>query len=587
MGQRYWPDKMSTVGFILTVFGALDFFCTSFADPYVMPKLMPILAGLIIIWLARARDKFSFFWVTPLDLSLCTFAAVMAVTTYFSIDRYNSLVGQHLSQFHSCLAFLVLIGAYLAGSMFASPARAARIMLLLAIPVCFYGISQHCGFDPLAPFPMPDGRIIGTQGGPVYLGAVLAVLVPLAAGVLESDHTADILLGLPSLGLLPLTIYLTGTRGAGIAAVVGLCVYMYLRHGWRASTETVLLGIGLVVLMVHSRLGAGGSDGGRLEVWRSALQVWLAHPWIGTGPDTFNQASRQFISPAFIAAQHSSTMQSPTAHNDFLQVLATMGMAGFAAYIAVLAGVVKMVRDSYKAWLGHRSDYAREVAAMVGGAAAALFVVAKVNPVPLSAMVLVALMVGTLSVYSKGYIIKIGRAVPLTGALVLAGLLGVCIQISRGEAWQREAVRRSVQHDFVGTAMAFNRASYVNRWDMFAAKQEVTYLLAAVRATVPQDRAGMLDIAVATAKRAVRWHPCDPDAYELLGRSLVMRGIYTGQGRVGDAMDAYEKARILAPTFPGILWPELALAQFAHDRPRAEALAHQLDLIHSKEETVQ
>lgn len=112
------------------------------------------------------------------------------------------------------------------------------------------------------------------------------------------------------------------------------------------------------------------SDSERVITWKTAVGVFLDNPILGVGPDGFQQAfadSAVTFTPGHVAGN---------AHNDFLQVLSTLGLVGFVAYLFLAVSVFKLISGPAL------------------GAITALFVNAKFNPVPLEAMVLAAVLIG-------------------------------------------------------------------------------------------------------------------------------------------------------------------------------------------------
>src|SRR5207249_7490364 len=77
-----------------------------------------------------------------------------------------------------------------------------------------------------------------------------------------------------------------------------------------------------------------GSGRSRLEIWKTAVAMWQAHPWLGSGPDTFRRLVDRYQTPAYwdfewgAAASH--------AHSVYLSTLATRGVAGALAAAGVL-----------------------------------------------------------------------------------------------------------------------------------------------------------------------------------------------------------------------------------------------------------
>lgn len=583
---------MLPFGYFLTVFGALDFFSTHFADHYVLPRVAVMLAGILLIWLAHLRAGGEAVPQTPLDRPLLVLAVVLGICAALSRDLHLSLVGPHMSQFYSVLAFLVVAGAYYAARFChdapwdrqlivdINPLGAGRVMLVLAVPMCVYGLGQAAGYDPLSSLLSPSGRIIATQGSPVYLGAVLAVLAPIALHFFNEDKLSDVALGALSLLLIAAALFLTHTRGAWLAAAAGGAVYIFLcttpgqreRGFWYAVAIAAIA----VLAVLAGRGGSLGSDVGRIEVWRGALAIFAENPWFGSGPDTFAQAFRAHIGPAFIGYMRTATMTSSDAHNDVLQVAATMGLAGLAAYVFLIVGVLQTLRESF------RSPWDRRDTAMVAGAAAALFVVAKLNPVPLAAVVLVALLIGALPTPCNRPATP--DLLPPLGAVALVLLLVGMVPMLGAEWHQRKAVEAA--HDPVVSAVEYNRAAQLNPYDIFYTMKQVEFLHGVLPLAPQESWPAMARTSVVLSKRATVIHPNEPDAHGLLGRSYAILALLTLGGTDGHSHNyavasqaAYYRAHQLAPTFPGFLYGLVGVGTHLGDTASLTASRQQLDYL--------
>jgi hypothetical protein len=71
---------------------------------------------------------------------------------------------------------------------------------------------------------------------------------------------------------------------------------------------------------------------GRVFVWRSSLSVVPEHPFLGTGPDTFDIA----FTPFQAETQQRYNLIFDKAHNDYVQILVCCGIPALIAYLALL-----------------------------------------------------------------------------------------------------------------------------------------------------------------------------------------------------------------------------------------------------------
>jgi O-antigen ligase len=94
-------------------------------------------------------------------------------------------------------------------------------------------------------------------------------------------------------------------------------------------------------------------------IYRASLELWRMFPWLGTGLGTF-EAAFPLVQPAEIGGRVWSH-----AHNDWLEVLVTTGVAGFALLLAAALALVAGLRTVL---LGSVSSSSRALAvAALGG----------------------------------------------------------------------------------------------------------------------------------------------------------------------------------------------------------------------------
>ena len=194
-------------------------------------------------------------------------------------------------------------------------------------------------------------QIAATEGGPGLGGRRLDLLwlvaIPIIAGGL----------------------WLTGSRAALLAAVVASVLLLPLarrapRSLVRSAALAVVLALVAALPFAAERLNPPKVTGRalprafsiRVEMARTAGRMIASHPVFGVGVGAFFRRSAEYVTPEFrkIAPREN-------AHNNFLQVLAELGIVGFVPFVWVLGAVAwAMVRP----WRAGRLP-----AAAVGGAA--------------------------------------------------------------------------------------------------------------------------------------------------------------------------------------------------------------------------
>lgn len=159
----------------------------------------------------------------------------------------------------------------------------------------------------------------------------------------------------------------------GLLPWAGYRLWHHLRRGgYRSDRRTIMIAVAIAVVFlgfaaeqVLFRLEVQGADDeNRLCIYSSVLSLISDNLWIGTGLGTFIEAFPPYRRPE--CGLHSVW---ETAHDTYLQGLATMGLL-FVPFLLVVAGVT--IRALRTAWLASSSSRAQVLPVVIVGAALAL-----------------------------------------------------------------------------------------------------------------------------------------------------------------------------------------------------------------------
>ncbi|HEX5011602.1 MAG TPA: O-antigen ligase family protein [Planctomycetota bacterium] len=236
---------------------------------------------------------------------------------------------------------LILLPVALAtGALAGGEARARRLLLatliLTAIPVTAQAVAQHLA----ALLDLPMARVerpAATFGNPVFLGAWLVLVTPLALagallgrGVLRWGGAVAAGLALPAL-------YATQTRwawlGFGGAAALGVLL-LATSAAWRRALLAAIVVAGGVLAVANLAVLQRASAHGL--IWRDTWRLVAEHP-LGVGPGQYPVAFLPYASPELLAIYPRQLTIVNDAHSEPLQVLAELGWPGLlAAALALL-----------------------------------------------------------------------------------------------------------------------------------------------------------------------------------------------------------------------------------------------------------
>ncbi len=384
-------------------------FCTWTSDVFEGPKAALLTAAALVLaglaasaWIARGAPLRLPARPDLLTLGMILFVVSAALSTIFSISPLISWRGAPDSHagLQTLLAYLVL---YLATRGLCRTAADGRRLLGAAVVGAalssVYALIQAARLDPAAwdgvsSFADHD-RPFGMFGHANYLSAYLVMAAPLiAVFVLRAVPLPPACGGVGRAAALTLALVAVL---AGVAVVAGLSraawlaggvALLALGGGWflagRRRAALALAGLAAVVAMagwwaaagmggeglsgrVAERLSRLGDGAGRWQIWRAAAELFHDRPLAGWGTDTFQVVFGKHRPADYADAEWGVT---PTrAHNVALQVLATQGLLGAAAAVALIAG---LGLAAVRAWRRSSPDDRPTVAAVAAMLAAFL-----------------------------------------------------------------------------------------------------------------------------------------------------------------------------------------------------------------------
>jgi O-antigen ligase len=291
---------------------------------------------------------------TPLDLPLLAFLVSAALSTVFAFNLNVALFGTY-SRYDGLLTIVTYAALFWLSVHTLRAADDARQLLrvLLASGYLVAGIA----IVQSVLLSMAQGPVVpafGTLGQQNVLGAFLAMLCPLAyRELIDAGAWSTRLIALNALAILGVALILTLSRSAWLGTALAAIIVI---AGSRRTiprprvvvAAIVLVGLGLAGLTVgrgfplEQKIEARAVSvfdvnawGPRPAIWRDSVKLIASRPILGYGPDNFG-----LVYPRF-QADYLGQQPVDKAHAESLQVAATQGLIGLAAYLLVLAAFVR------------------------------------------------------------------------------------------------------------------------------------------------------------------------------------------------------------------------------------------------------
>jgi O-antigen ligase/Flp pilus assembly protein TadD len=421
-----------------------------------------------------------------------------------------------------------------AGSFFAaSQAASARPRALLRVWAAsaglagLYAVCQRLGsLGPLV-FPQLD-RPYSTFGNPIFLACYLGASLSATAALLAESSGAEAALLAACALAQGAGLWLSQSRAGFAGLLAAGAVWAVLRlqgvKRLRLVIGLVLTGIGLIV---HFRT----REWTHQLIWRDALSLWHAHPWLGCGLGRFHIEFPGYASQATRAMWPQSKVIINFAHNEYLQVLAETGVVGLAAFLLVPLSFLFLLAR------GARTETGLEEGPAL--AAAALFACALFSPdLRFGASAFLAF--AALGLWAG---LARRRALSLTPSR-RAALAGAAVAYAAAFGWLAAvpalAQRRLAQEPAFAVAATPELRAEIARLEAAAAADPSNADLAEQTAYL-YARAQALDPAAHWFERAAALDPARPGPWNNLGNLSYMRGDMDG------AIKAWERSLVAKP----------------------------------------
>jgi putative inorganic carbon (HCO3(-)) transporter len=394
-----WTDKLVFWLLLLTVVAIPLYFNIVSFDQFEMPKLtvLRILTCIMCaLWGIRIFENGRFeFTPTPLDIPLLGWVIMNIVTTFTSFAPQLSFRGEY-ENFAGSLSNINYVVLYYIAVQHINNQKRIKIfnytVLLAGFLITLYALAQFFGFDIIQwnEGSMIKGRYFASMGNPNFLGALLAMMIPVNIAFLAVNFRNKKYLMSGLLFTLFILMYMamfgTQSRAPFLAFVSSLMVFMvywlisfYKRISsqpeniGKNSVQLILaeslkhlkpIGIATAVILIALSLSFTVGKEATTRLWNSVtnvkqsmstsrLHIWIPtlrmiqdNPVLGTGVDTFKSVFPKYEGTNF-AQIDGANVSSRTAHNELLNIAATMGIVSLGIYLLLILSYILMWYRSF------------------------------------------------------------------------------------------------------------------------------------------------------------------------------------------------------------------------------------------------
>ena len=342
-------------------------FNTRSADVFMLPKVLTLwvtAAGACGLWLISASGHRWPLRHSRMAALSAVYLAVVVVATLTSRSRLDSLIGSYERYGGLLSLVLYLLAASLIVAIYTSRpgglVEVTRVATVAAAALSAYVLLQAVGLDWVV-WREPSGAVAkfhaGSMGNSDFAGGYLGLALPLAAlGLWDRGRwrTAAAV----SVVLMVAGLAVARSRGGLLAGVAGVVVFAVARRGglsrqargWLLAGATLAaaaLGV-LAVTVTFPRTSAldrtdllrSKSTATRVREWSTAWRVFVRHPVLGTGPETFRYEFTRYRPRADGGDLGLQVADKP--HNIVLEHASDTGALGALSYLVLVGASIAL-----------------------------------------------------------------------------------------------------------------------------------------------------------------------------------------------------------------------------------------------------
>ncbi|GAB4326694.1 MAG: hypothetical protein Kow00117_13950 [Phototrophicales bacterium] len=398
---------------------------------------------LMIYWLI-SRIRHEGLPRTPLDPAIFAAFGVWGITAITSIDPRMSFEMLWFVLLHVFL-FYVLVDFFQRGRhrlvMETTFILSALVVIITMIELAswYFGLGiipgTEVGWFNIKPIPPEMLRVSLAMNISTLLAGFVAPLIitTFAWGITSKRKDYRRVLIALSLSLL-IVLILTFSRGGLMSFGVSAAIFGGLQIIRRQTYPRWLIGVGLAlglglfgIVFTMSATRSSG-DAGRLDMYQSAIEMWIDHPITGVGPGVYGRALRQYRTP------EQARDKLASAHNAPLNTVAETGLLGLIITVWLGVLVVHAWRKTWQKqpWYGQKIRLEATIAAFIGMCVHSMVDVFTVTPVVLVLLLLVAYSIT--GQRSSLDILPPGRKTPAwIGLIIVLCYAGFLLQADRAQ----------------------------------------------------------------------------------------------------------------------------------------------------------
>jgi O-antigen ligase/Tfp pilus assembly protein PilF len=394
---------------------------------YETPKLIFLVVSTLVLillwsvsWIVKGKVSLT---RTPLDIPLIILLVIILISTFFSGSRYVSIFG-NLPRIHgSAISWVTYILFYfVAVSHLRTPSHVRSLVyVLLGSGVVVSLLSIMSFFGLYLPLPFSQFQNFTPTGSSFSTVALMILLLPLTFfSIIHPNRYMPQAAAAGISVLFAITILLLGNWTFYIVTLVLLGIALFVSKKsdiLRAAPFLALLaGVSAILFVALITPIAGNRNPLQqkyanfprevqmpfINSWKVSVSAFRDSPFLGTGPATY-----LFDFTQYKPLEHNQgrfwNINFDTAHNEFLQMLATLGILGVLAFLFLALIVVNFAwRNIFAPASADQNQWQSALALGLGLSSIAALVLLLIHSSTLVSIVITFVILAMLMAISKG-----------------------------------------------------------------------------------------------------------------------------------------------------------------------------------------
>ena len=374
-------DKLISITIILlSIIVPIAIFPRTISSISHIPKIATLIfCGAVLLILTLMNYKKLYF--DKLDILMLIFAVLIFISTCFSSHIKISIIGMQ-NRYEGMLSLYTYILLFLCAKKFFKKEyfkNYCKIMYVVVMLICILSICQYyiTSIDYLPLFiKTKGGGSLGTFGNSNFLGSFVSIFLPILTSMyIISGKKTNLLLSI----LLFMSLLVCLARSSWVASIICLFILIiFLLYKRKKEYFIRFLVVAITFSLAFTIINFTGKENtkskgkamvneikqitttgitnkngsGRIAIWKMVLKLALRHPILGVGPENLKYGlfeDEDIKYNELLEYYKSSGASVDKAHNEYLNIAATLGIPALLVYLAFLTIIIlKNLKLSFK-----------------------------------------------------------------------------------------------------------------------------------------------------------------------------------------------------------------------------------------------